>query len=97
MAVLLAQRKPVALGPWFLCSLYKRLDECGRNIAGSVGHFDVVCYVEANFLQLFLWELFASMAPVPSALDLVPAKRVQRVLKVETSLLKVRGTRWFYI
>lgn len=95
MAVLLAQKKPVALGPWFLGSLYKRLDECGRNIARSVGRFDVVCYVEANFLQLYLWERFASIAPVPSTFAPVPSQRVQGVLKVDASLLRVRGTRWF--
>lgn len=95
MAVLLAQKKPVALGPWFLGSLYKSLDECGRNITRSVGRFDVVCYVEANFLQLYLWERFASIAPVPTTFAPVPAQRVQGVLKVDASLLRVRGTRWF--
>lgn len=50
MAALLAQKKQVALGAWFLGSLYGRLDECAHNMARSVGRYDVVSYVEANFL-----------------------------------------------
>lgn len=65
VAVLLAQKKPVALGPLFLGSLFKRLDECGRHITRSVGRYDVICYVDVNFLQLFVWERFAKLAPVP--------------------------------
>lgn len=64
MAVLLTQKKPVALGPWFLGSLYKRLDECGRHIGRSVGRYDVISYVEVNFLQLYLWERFEKLAPI---------------------------------
>lgn len=54
IAALLAQKKRVTLGPWFLGSLMKRLDECYHNIVGSVGRYDVICYVEVNLLQLFL-------------------------------------------
>lgn len=76
MAAFLAQKKPVALGPWFLGSLFKRLDECGRHIACSVGRYDVISYVEVNFLQLFLWERFEKLAPVPREFRFVPARRV---------------------
>lgn len=58
LAVLLAQKKPIALGSWFLGSLFVRLDECGRHITRLVGRHDVICYVEVNFLQLFLREWF---------------------------------------
>lgn len=51
---LLAQKKLVTLGPWFLGSLMKRLDECYHNIVRSVERYGVICYVEVNFLQLFL-------------------------------------------
>lgn len=64
VAVLLAQKKPVALRLWFLGSLFKSLDECGRHIVRSVGCYEVICYAEVNFLQLFLWERFALLAPV---------------------------------
>lgn len=82
------------LEPWFLGSLFNRLVKRGRNIAGLVGRHDVICYAEVNFLKRFLWERFASLAPVPWEFDSIPLKKVQRVNKVQMSLLKVRGTRW---
>lgn len=50
MAVLLAQGKKLALAPWYLGSLYARLDECSKNITQSVERYDVVSYMDANFL-----------------------------------------------
>lgn len=49
-AALLAQKKPISLGLWFLGSLFKRLDECGHNIVRSVRRYNVICYHEVNFL-----------------------------------------------
>lgn len=37
MAALLAPRNPIALGPWFLGSLFRRPDECVHNVVRSVG------------------------------------------------------------
>lgn len=35
---------------------------CARHIVCSVGQYNVICYDEANFLQLFLWERIAHLA-----------------------------------
>lgn len=62
MTVMLAQRRRLALASWFLGSLYARLDECSQNVTRSMGNYDAVSYIEANFLQLFLWERFEAFA-----------------------------------
>lgn len=54
MAVLLAQKKRLVLAPCHLGALYARLDECIRNVVRPVGRYDMVTYVDRNFLQLFL-------------------------------------------
>lgn len=38
----------------YLGTLYTQLDECACNIIRSVGRYDVVSYVDANFVQLFM-------------------------------------------
>lgn len=35
---------------------------CARHIVCSVGQYNVICYDEANFLQLILWERIAHLA-----------------------------------
>lgn len=65
MAVLLAQGKRLPLAAWYLGVLYARLDEAARNVTRSLGRYDVVSYVDANFLQLFLWERFEGLALKP--------------------------------
>lgn len=50
----------VALGA--LCS---RLDECERNVVKSVERYDVVNYVDVDFLRLFLWERFEALCTIP--------------------------------
>lgn len=72
IAALLAQKKPVALGARFLGTVYSRLDECARNIVRLIGRYNVVCYVDTNFLQLFLYELFFLVAPEAIEFELVP-------------------------
>lgn len=54
MAVLLAQRKSLALAMLFLGAFYACLDKCSSNVVRSIGRYDVVTYVDVNFLQLFL-------------------------------------------
>lgn len=95
MATLLAQRKQVVLGALFLGSLFSRLDECAHNMVRSVGRYDVVSYVEANFLQMFLWERFCHLAPQPLEFEPVPPVVVNGVQKVQTSRLVDRSRRWF--
>lgn len=63
MMVLLTQEKRLALAQWHLGALYTRLVEYSKNIAQSIGRYDVVSYVDANFLQLFLWESFRALSP----------------------------------
>lgn len=55
----------MALAPWFLGSLYACLNECTRNITQSLGQYNVVSYVDVNFLQLFLWERFQGLSTKP--------------------------------
>lgn len=50
VAMSLAQGKKLALVPWYLGFFYARLDKCLRNTTCSAGRYDVVCYIDANFL-----------------------------------------------
>lgn len=65
MEVSHAQGKRLALASWYLGSLYAHLEECLRNITRSFGRYDVVSFVDTNFLQLFLWERFRVLFPKP--------------------------------
>lgn len=65
MALSLAQWKRLALASWYLGSLYARFDECSRKITRPIGRYDVVSYVDSNFLQLFMWERFRVLLPKP--------------------------------
>lgn len=82
--------------PLFLGSFYARLDECSKSVARSVGRYNVVTYVDANFLQLFLWDRGGALSPI--LVQFKPAKLekiiVDVVEKEKTSHLKPRGLRW---
>lgn len=58
MVVSLTQGKRLTLAPWYLGAFHARINKCSRNITRSVGRYDVVSYVGANSLQLFLLERF---------------------------------------
>lgn len=77
VAVLLAQKKPIALRLWFRGSLFARLDECGRHIAPSIGRYNVICYAEVKFLQVYLWERFVLLGLVPLEFPPVPVRKIQ--------------------
>lgn len=62
----------MALMPLFLGSFYARLDECSMSVARYVGRFDVATYVDANFVQLFLWKRFGALSPIQ--IEFKPAK-----------------------
>lgn len=47
----------------------------------SVGRYDVVCYIDTNILQLFLYKRFFQLAPKVIEFELVPLIRVDRVDK----------------
>lgn len=87
MAVLLAQGKRLPLAAWYLGVLYARLDEATRNVTRSMGRYAVVSYVDANFLQLFLWERFKGLAPKPRAFKAPRPQLVDGVKKVKEPLL----------
>lgn len=95
MAVLLARGKKLPLAAWFLGTMYARLDEAARNTTRSMGRYDVVSYVDANFLQLFLWERFEGLAPKPRNFKVPRPQIVDGVEKVKTSLLASRARRWY--
>lgn len=78
----LAQGKRLALTPWSLGSLYVRLDECSRNGTWSIGRYDVVSYVDANFLRLFLFEQFQGLAPEPRVFKAPQPQIMDRVERV---------------
>lgn len=60
--------------------MYFKLDECARNIIRSVGRYDVICYVDANFLQLFIGNV--SFTPKLLEFEQVPIQRVDGVDRV---------------
>lgn len=60
-----------------------------------MGRYDVVSYVDANFLQLFLWERFEGLAPKPRDFKAPRPQIVDGVEKVKTSLLASRARRWY--
>lgn len=64
------------LGPSYLGALYAQLDERVRNAIQSVGRHDVVTYIDANFLQLFIWERFHMLSPEPNELKVVIPQRI---------------------
>lgn len=74
---------------WFLSGLYARLGECSE--IRWVDRYEVVIYVDVNFLQLFLWERFRALSPIPKEFKPVKHQVVDGIEKVKTSLLKCRG------
>lgn len=95
IAVLLAQKKRPKLALWYLGGFYARLDKCIRNVILSFRRYDVVIYVDVNFLQLFLWERFKVLSPKPNEFGTVHPQWIDGVERVQTSLLKYLGQRWF--
>lgn len=92
---MLAQGKKLALEPWFLGSLFARLDECCQNVVRSMGRYDAVSYIEANFLQLFLWERFEGLAPEARPFKAPQPQVVDGVECVKTSHLASPARRWY--
>lgn len=64
LVVLLSKGNRLVLALLYLGSLYAQLDECLKGVLRSVGRYDVVTYVEASFLQLFLWKRLGALSPV---------------------------------
>lgn len=83
------------MAAWYLGALYARLDEAVRNVARSMGRYDMVSYVNANFLQLFLWERFKCFAPEPGIFKAPQSQLVDGVEKVKASHLASRARRWY--
>lgn len=50
----LAKGERLALEPFYLGSLFYRLDGCVSNIVRSMGWFYVVTHADISFLQLFM-------------------------------------------
>lgn len=95
MAALLARGKRSPLAAWYLGTLYARLDECVRNITQSKDRYDVVSYVDANFLQLFLWERFENLVPKSRVFKAPQPQFVDGVERVKSSHLASRARRWY--
>lgn len=85
IAVLLAQGKRLALTPWYLGALYARFDECSKNVTRLVDQYNALCYVNANFFQLFLWERFRAISPMPHEFKAVQPQVVEGVMRIKTS------------
>jgi hypothetical protein len=56
LAIQLARGRRLCLGPFFLGSLYRRLDEYHEHMQDSFGRYSLTVRVDLAFLQLFLWE-----------------------------------------
>lgn len=78
-----------------MLSLYARLDQCSRNVTRSVGRYNTVSYVAANFLQLFLCEQFRVLSPKPREFKAHKPQRLDGVERVRSSQLDCRGRRWY--
>lgn len=85
-------REEIGLTPWFLGSLYARLDECSRNVTQSIGRY--VSYVDANFLQLFLFERIQSLTLEPQVFKAPQPQIVDGIERVKFSQLASRARRW---
>lgn len=83
MALSLAQGRRFALAQWYLGALYPCLHKCSKNFVWSAGQCDVVSYVEANFLQLFLWERFGAFSSIPFEFKPAKTRIVDKVEKVK--------------
>lgn len=96
LVVLLTKGNRLVLAPLYLGSLYAWLDECSKGVFKSMGRYDVVTYVDASFLQLFLWKRFGALSTV--LVEFKPGKpkkvMVDVVEKKKTSHFKPRGFRW---
>lgn len=91
MAVLLVEGKKLALAPWSLGAFYARLNKYSKNITRSVGRYDVVSYVDDNFLQLFLWERFLAISPMNRGFKIVTLQLVDGMERIKMSLLNLEG------
>ncbi|PON88277.1 Aminotransferase-like mobile domain containing protein [Trema orientale] len=55
LACMMACGKKFALGPLYLGTLYRRMDQFVSDMIRSVGRYQVRSYVDSLFLQAFLW------------------------------------------
>ncbi|CAL5412359.1 unnamed protein product [Camellia sinensis] len=70
LAAILASGRPIPLPPLFLGGLYRRLDMYQEGIDRSKGRYDVTSFLPTTFLQLFLYERFPSLAPMPKVFSI---------------------------
>ncbi|KAG5524063.1 hypothetical protein RHGRI_030905 [Rhododendron griersonianum] len=66
LTVSLARGDFVLLGPFFLGSLFHRLDQVHTDSKRSMGCYDMVSVVHTQFLMAFCFEHFPSLAPSPA-------------------------------
>lgn len=94
--VLLAKGDRLELAPLYLGSLYARLDECSRSVFRSVDRYNVVSYVNASFLQMFMWESFGAFTLMLVKLELIKPEKVimEGAEREKTSYHKPRGLMW---
>lgn len=71
LATLLAIGKGCPSPSLSLGSLYDRLEEYAHNIFPSFGRYNVVIYIDTEFLQMFLWERFVVLSPKPVEFDAI--------------------------
>ncbi|KAF7127212.1 hypothetical protein RHSIM_Rhsim11G0005100 [Rhododendron simsii] len=69
LAVSLARRDFVLLGPLFLGSLFHHLDQVHADIERSMGCYDMVSVVHTQFLMAFCFEHFPSLASSPAEIS----------------------------
>lgn len=69
IAVHLAKRERLALGPIYLRSFFYKLDECVQNIVKFIGRYHVMTHVITVFMQIFLWGLFGKLSLKPTQYD----------------------------
>ena len=61
LTVILENGRSVALGPFFLGTLYRRLDMLQHNMTKLFGRYEVSTYLSTYFLEMFVFEWFQSV------------------------------------
>lgn len=75
----------------FLCSSRRALEKC-CSICWVIRHGELCRH---DFLQLFLWERFEALFPIPLEFKPVKPRIVKGVEKTKSPLLMSQGLRWY--
>ena len=67
IVIKIAKGMHFSLAPFYLGSLYKRLDLYLSKTEISASQYKILAYVDVSFIQICLWERFRACAPTPNS------------------------------